>query len=84
MADRNNSPHFMTNPAEIHTLVVPNDFADLPYIPRALRCNVAGTCTIVDKLGTSLLYNVLQGEVMVFRGVRIMATGTTATMFTWD
>ena len=74
----------LTAPADTHYAITPSDSADLPRVPRSIYCEVAGSVAIVDKAGTALSYTLVQGQVLTFRGVRIMATGTTATVYGWE
>ena len=73
----------ITGPATNHFLIEPNNDSDLPQVPRAIRCEVAGTIAIVDKDGTELPYTMAVGEVIDFRAVRVKSTGTTGTFYGW-
>lgn len=85
MADRFSSTVLSsTAPGTRHYAITPSDSADLPVRPRAIRCNVAGTIVIRDELGTDLPYVMAVGEVLPFRGVRVLATGTTGTYYGID
>lgn len=66
-------------PATRHFAITPNDAADLPSTPRAIRANVAGDVVLRDASGTDVTYTVAAGELLLFRAVRVLATGTTAT-----
>jgi hypothetical protein len=70
--------------ASRHYSISPNNDTDLPVRPCALYCNVAGTVAIVDEKGVELSYTLVVGQILPFRGVRIKATGTTATVYGWD
>lgn len=74
----------LTSPADEHYLIVPDDDNDLPVIPRAIRCEVAGVIVIRDRLGVELPYTMGVGDREDFRGVRVMATGTTGTFYGWS
>lgn len=71
----------LSSPPERHYAITPNDAEDLPRVPRVIYCEAAGTVVVRDKHGTELSYTLVQGQELVFRGVRIMATGTTATVY---
>ena len=73
----------LEDPAEVHYAITPSDSVDLATRPRALYVNVDGTVAIQDKLGTNITYNVTAGQVIPFRGTRVLATGTTATVVAW-
>lgn len=77
-------PSQLDSPATIHFAITPSDSADLPIRPRAIFCNAAGTVAIRDKAGTDVTYNLAVGAYIPFRGVRILATGTTATLIGWS
>lgn len=74
----------LTAPADIHYAITPSDTVDLPRRPRALRVQTAGNLVVRDAAGTNITYPVTAGEVFVFRGVRVLATGTTATVVGWE
>ena len=74
----------LTSPGEVHYIVVPSDTVDLSPRPRALNCIGAGTVTIRDATGNDVAYPVEVGEVLEFRAIRILATGTTAVMVAWE
>ena len=85
MADRfQNLATGMTSSATRHATITPSDSVAITNKPRALYCNTAGTVVIVDEAGTALSYTVTAGQVIPFRGVRVNATGTTATVYGWD
>jgi hypothetical protein len=73
----------LSDVAPRHFAITPNNDADLAVKPRAIYCNVAGTVAIVDELGVELSYTLVVGQILPFRGVRIKATGTTATVYGW-
>ena len=74
----------LESPGEIHYEITPNDSTDLPRIPRAIRIQTDGIIVVRDKFGTDIPYPVTAGEVFAFRGVRILATGTTADVVGWE
>ena len=74
----------LTSPGEVHYLVSPSDTSDLNPRPRALKCIAAGTVAVRDTTGTDITYPVETGEVLEFRAVRVLATGTTAVVVAWE
>ncbi|MBY5974948.1 hypothetical protein KUV28_21525 [Ferrimonas balearica] len=74
----NTSPG-MTDSGRYHDDVMPDDDTDLPVIPRALYVGTGGDIVIRDAAGRDRVRkNVAAGTEIAFRGVRVMATGTTA------
>jgi hypothetical protein len=73
----------LSDPAIRHFLIVPSDTEDLPKRPRAIRILTDGNLVVRDVDGVDIAYPVTAGEIFVFRGVRILATGTTATAVGW-
>ena len=67
------------NGALKHVLIVPSDTVAVPYNVVELRCDVAGTLTLVTDDGMSVLYNVVAGERIPVSPRYVKATGTTAT-----
>jgi hypothetical protein len=61
-----------------HKTITPSDTVNLAERPIAIRINEAGDVVIRDETGEDVTYTVTAGEVLLFRGVRILATGTTA------
>lgn len=51
--------------------------------PRSVRCQVAGTLTIVDEAGTSLDYAMAVGEVLPFRPYKVTAISS-GTFYGWE
>lgn len=74
----------LTSPATKHFLIVPDDAADLPVLPRVIYCEAAGTVVIRDAQGIDLGYTLATGDRLDFRGVRVMATGTSGTFYGWS
>lgn len=74
----------LNSPADRHFAILPSDGVDLATRPRALWCNTAGTLALRDAAGTVLSYAVTAGQVIPFRAMRVMATGTTATVHGWE
>jgi len=70
----------LDSPANRHYTITPGA-DDLPFRPRAIRCDVAGTAAIVDEGGVSITYNLAAGEVIVIRAVKV--TAATATLIAW-
>lgn len=70
----------LSSPGLRHYTVTPGA-SDLDPKPRSLRANTSGTITIEDIDGTSIEYNVTQGEVIPFRGHKI--TAATAVVIAW-
>lgn len=66
-----------------HIQIIPNDAVDLVSPPRAIYCAAAGTIVIRDEFGVDLPYALTAGQVLPFRGVRVLATGTTGTYYAW-
>ena len=67
------------SPADKHFAITPSDSADLAILPRALRIGVAGDVAVTDLEGVDVIYTCVAGELLLFRAVRVKATGTTAT-----
>lgn len=78
--------HAMTleSPAIRHFAITASDTLDLPRRPRALRVQTAGNLALRDENGTTITYAVTAGELLPLRVVRVMATGTTATVVGWE
>ncbi|TDX63989.1 hypothetical protein EDE12_106134 [Methylosinus sp. sav-2] len=74
----------LSSPGTKHFQLVASDNADLAVIPRAVYVNVGGVAVIRDAAGTDISYNMSQGQVLPFRGVRLLALGTTAVLIGWD
>jgi hypothetical protein len=70
----------LTSPAIRHYTITPGA-DDLPFKPRAIRCSVQGTATIVDDAGTSITYTLFAGEVLPIRAVKV--TAATAVLVAW-
>lgn len=70
-------------PAIAHRAIVPDDAADLSAPPRVLYCNAAGTVVLRDQSGVELSYTLAQGQILPISPVRVLATGTTATLYGW-
>lgn len=84
MADLFNYPDSSKSaPATRHFEITPSDTVDLAVRPRALRCGTSGTVTIRDENDVDVTYPVSAGEVLPIRAVRVLATGTTASVVGW-
>lgn len=70
----------MSSPADKHFTITPGA-AEMAFRPRAIRCDVAGSATLVDAAGVSVTYNLAAGEVLAFRAVKV--TAATATLVGW-
>lgn len=64
-----------------HFEIVPSDTEDMPIRPRAIFCAEDGTAVIRDEGGIDLPYPLTAGMTLAFRGVRVLATGTTGTFY---
>ena len=74
----------LTSPATKHFAIVPNDTADLPILPRVIYCQSAGDVVIRDAAGVDLTYSLNAGDRLDFRGVRVLAAGTSGTFYGWS
>lgn len=75
----NTFPKTLESPADRHFPITPDDTTDLAIMPRAIRVGGAGTLVLRDREGQDITYSVTDGEVLLFRAVCVLATGTTAT-----
>ncbi|WP_112310377.1 spike base protein, RCAP_Rcc01079 family [Pseudogemmobacter bohemicus] len=73
----------LTAPADRHFAIIPSDSTDLPIRPRVLCCTTAGTVAIRDMQGLDVTYPLEAGQVLLFSPVRVLASGTTATVVGW-
>ena len=69
----------LESPADEHFAIAPDDYTDLINVPRVLYVGTAGTLTLRDKNGVDVTYNPTDNSYIMFRAVRVMATGTDAT-----
>lgn len=68
-----------------HFLVTPSDSVDLPRADVTdgvvLYCAGDGDAEVLDMYGNQLTYAVTVGDIIPILGRRVMATGTTATLY---
>lgn len=69
--------------ATLHYTVSAHATNPLDPPPIALRCDASGTATIVDNAGTSIEYNLLQGEIIYLQGDNIKVTAAAATLIAY-
>lgn len=74
----------LTSPATRHFAITPDDNNDLPILPRVIYCRAQGTLVVRDSSGVELPYEMIVGERLDFRGVRVMSTGTTGIYYGWS
>ena len=70
----------LAGPAETFFAITPSDTVNLPMRPRGLRVITAGTLAVIDVLGVTTSFTLVQNEIFPISPVRILATGTTATV----
>lgn len=73
----------LESPAGSHQAITPSDTADLAIRPRVIYCHEAGTAALRDGAGTTLSYALDAGQILPLSPVRVLATGTTATLYGW-
>ena len=78
------NPRNITAPASRHYEVTPDDDADLERRPRALFIATDGDVAVRDEEGVDVTYSLSAGDIFPFRPVRVLATGTTATVIGWE
>ena len=61
------------------TDITPSDSADLPFLPRAITCQVAGLVKLQWADGTTSVHSLAVGREFRCRPTRIHSTTTTAT-----
>ena len=74
----------LETPADCHIAITPSDSLFIKPRPRALWCQTSGNLALEDREGTVLNYSVTAGQILPFRAVRVLATGTTATVYGWE
>lgn len=62
-----------------HMAITPNDATPLDPVPRGVLCMEEGTITIKDRVGQSVQYEVIKGQMIVIEATYVMATGTSIT-----
>lgn len=70
----------LDSPASRHFAINPSDSTDLALRPRFLWVEAAGQVVLRDETGVNLSYTVAAGQILPFSPIRVMATGTTATV----
>ena len=78
------NPRNIIAPASRHYAITPSDSEDLGRRPRALFIATAGDVVVRDEEGVDVTYSLSAGDVFLFRPVRVLATGTTATVIGWE
>lgn len=73
----------LDSPFTRHYTITPSDSEDLPTRPRAIYCNGGGDAVLRDEGGVDVTYTMTVGQRIEGRFVRVMATGTTATLVAW-
>lgn len=73
----------LESPFTRHFTITPSDTVDLPTRPRAIYCNGDGNAVMRDEGGVDVTYALTVGQRIEGRIVRVMATGTTATLVGW-
>lgn len=73
----------LDSPARYHAAIVPSDTTDLPVRPRVIYCVAGGTVALRDGNGVDLSYTLYAGDILPLSPVRVLATGTTATVYGW-
>ena len=73
----------LTAPADRHFAITPSDSLDLAQKPRVLYCAVAGTVVLRDQNGVDQAYTLETGQLLLFSPLRVLATGTSATVIGW-
>lgn len=82
MVDQFRNVSDRTNPGDNHFEIVPDDDADLPFIPRAVFCAEDGDLVAIDAGGVPLTYSMTAGQFLPFR-VRRVGEATTGTYYGW-
>lgn len=73
----------LDSPASRHATITPSDTADIPVRPRVIFCQTSGSLVLRDGSGTDISYTVTAGQILPLSAVRVLATGTTATVIGW-
>lgn len=84
MADRfANVADTVDQQARRHFAIEPSDTVNLTERPKAIFCKTDGTIVLRDEAGTDVGYPMTAGQVLPFRPVRVLATGTSGTYVAW-
>ena len=80
MPAQDDSGHDYGRPARWGFAITPNDFADLPFVTRAIYVGGPGDINVVllGKGDTVLLQGVTPGSILPIRATRVLDTSTTA------
>lgn len=71
----------VADPARSMVAITPSDTALLDNVPKAIRCDVAGTVSLRAVDDTAFVsISMAAGEVLPIRVAHVKATGTTATL----
>lgn len=63
-------------------VITPNNAVDLAFVTKAIYCATAGNVALIAQEDTaSVTLPVLAGQVLPVRAKRVLATGTTATVY---
>lgn len=73
----------LESPAAHHAALIPSNSSDLPLRPRVIYCQSAGTAVLRDRAGQDLTYTLEAGQILPLSPVRVLATGTSATLYGW-
>ena len=68
--------------AQRHYAIAPSN-SPLPAVPRAFYVETGGTLVLEAATGTVLTYNVVQGQRLELRAVKVLPA-TTAVVYGWD
>lgn len=69
----------LDSPGEEHFDITPSDTVDMEIRPRSIYIGVGGSLTLRSKKGVDVTYQPGDDSYILFKAVRVMATGTTAT-----
>ncbi|MDY3554752.1 hypothetical protein R5W24_003881 [Gemmata sp. JC717] len=73
-------PASLSDPSDFYFALTPSDTVNAPRAFRSLRIGTAGDVAVVRKDGAAVSFpNCQAGECLPVEGVRVNATGTTAT-----
>ena len=73
----------LESPAARHFPITPSDSTDLALRPRALYCLSSGLAVLRDEAGNDISYPLEAGRILPLSAVRVLATGTTASLVGW-